>query len=727
MAIPEIGNQPVKNPVRSQPATPKQTGPNAPSHPGESSATAAVPVETLRGRAPQVATSAPQEALSRQSRAAGEARGVLTDPKAILEHELKTRNLQEAYGKLDPRQRQQFDALARGLVPPGTRVDAGAKEPGPFPHGSGDKQSMERLQAFGDRTNLYNLLQAGQLGNKDSQGRTLLSNLQDIQQSHYPEAKATLSAALGAPQPPMMGIQTLSSKFTGAQPSEYARVANGLMRDGQVKLANGETLHRPPSDAPQPGSQMGTGMMSTPYSKVERALTVYADEKLSKPEIASRVQRSTANQFSNDPNFNRLSAQQKEQFLDLAAPKDSRRAAALSVATGIGEPVAPVDNRVSALLANGRLTSVDSRGDTLLTNLHRLRGQQSGKGFEGSQVYGEVLNTLSPPPGWPARREWSAALEQDARSGQPAEYVRVVAGLTGSQGKVSLPGGRELRTPPDQRPDPQPGFPPFPRSTEGLVREAVLAEGIRSGQPMKLVNSDGVRQDVQITMLGCGPNSDNYRVRVGQDEFSVSAPPGFRQTESLARLADYHSMTPPHLRGELKHVAINEGHFPGDAEAGKRYGIKDFQSAATAGGHRIDFWSGTRNVNEGTFNHETGHLIGERASREGQRNSASSTIATLALLPLSPFIKSPEPGPDPNHWNVPAGWDAQSKKDGNAIDGPLTGENRAYSTRHEGEDFAESWMAYMRARSQGKVADFAREHPNRAPGVDRIYHNQGWQ
>ncbi len=730
MSVNDVGS--ASTPTRPAAAPPQRaaTVPQAPTGangPGETATTGAVALQTLRQSPPQAGSPVTQQSVGRMSDIAGDARGVLTDPRAIVQHELEARNLTGTYQQLSAGQRRQFDLLSRGLVAEGTRLDtslpAGHQGLGGFGGMAGAtadpaamKRMQEQMQGGFDRNSLYSLLQQGRLGDKDSQGNTLLTNLRGLQTADYPNARATLSTALGATQPSPYGGQTLSQQFAQGQPAEFARVANGLMRDGEVKLGNGETVRR--ATVPTgTGAGVGMGMMgdpNAPFNVTEQALKGYADQKLRDPAMRERVDAATEARFANDPSlgraFGRLNEQQQDQFKSLAVSEQGRQGTALALATG-GKSEPPVDQRLTGLLTSGKLTSVDSQGDTLLTNLQQLRGQRSGNGFQSEAVYNDVLSKLNPiqPPAFGGQaampmhrsRDWGVGLERDLN---PSEYTRVMAGLTGSEGRVTV-GGRTLTTPPAP-PQPAGAFGMMGRSTNNLLRDAAFADAVRTGQPIDMINSDGQRHEVQISRMPgtmFGNKSDAYRMRVGNHTLSYQAPQGLTQPGNLADLANYWSMTPAHLRGELSSIKVNSGQNAADSFWAKEFNMPGFQSAATAGNNTINFYSGTRTINEGTFNHEMGHLIGQRSARE----TGSTDVDR----------------------GVPNGWTALGQKDGNAIESRHGGHSHdpAYSTRSVREDFAESWRAYMTARDEGTLAEFRREHPNRAPGLDRIYSNQGWR
>lgn len=134
--------------------------------------------------------------------------------------------------------------------------------------------------------------------------------------------------------------------------------------------------------------------------------------------------------------FNSLEDKQKAQFQRLA--QDS-----------VGED-GKLDPAVAALLEDGKMGVPDAKGNSLAENLLALKNQKFGPGIDGKQVYQEVLDTLrnaevSDQGKLGTKGTCPVATTQYlSAKNDPAEYVRLMAGLTGSEGKVDMRNGDTL-------------------------------------------------------------------------------------------------------------------------------------------------------------------------------------------------------------------------------------------------------------------------------------------
>lgn len=201
----------------------------------------------------------------------------------------------EAYQKLSPQDQKRFSALAQSQVVEGTRVPATlpkagalgggmfggmggvgglggamassalstgekpAKAPAmpPPPTPEEMKKGFEQMDGTVARNGLYGILAEGKLGGKDSQGGTLLDNLERM--SKQPVAEGLDRNAMFRDtvkqinDPDMLHqgnkgtctVATLEHLNASREPAEYARLMGGLASpSGEVKLRNGETLRR---------------------------------------------------------------------------------------------------------------------------------------------------------------------------------------------------------------------------------------------------------------------------------------------------------------------------------------------------------------------------------------------------------------------------------------------------------------------------------------------------
>jgi len=126
--------------------------------------------------------------------------------------------------------------------------------------------------------------------------------------------------------------------------------------------------------------------------------------------------------------------QQQQQFLETAQTVD-------------GEGNVTTDPRVSAMLEMGLFSDNDSQGKSLMENLNALKNQKFHQGIDGNQVYQEVLDTLSNPllVNQGNKATCGATIPQyKLVKENPAEYVRLLSGITGQSGSVQMRNGDSL-------------------------------------------------------------------------------------------------------------------------------------------------------------------------------------------------------------------------------------------------------------------------------------------
>lgn len=637
--------------------------------------------------------------LNAQADRASQGRGTtLTDPGAIINHELKTAGLDDDFKRLSPRGQQQYMALARDLVGEGTTVNTDGRQP-ELP--AFDKMTPEQLTAFHNqsggtmaRRNLMNLLEDGKLNDTDSQGRTLLSNLDHMRTDKYPKVdnKAALQSTLANVGMRAGHFGKGAPSLASSNASEYTRVSHELWSNGQSRLPNGDTV-RVPTDPPKaPQGFGGMGMAMAPgLMDVPRALSEYAKGQADKPENLAEFRERAAAGLSGDQRtaYDRLSPAQRNQFLDLATQPGDRESIILARAFQSAPPNPLLNESVTTLLRDGKLSQKDTQGHTLLDNLSAIRGDGSNE-----FLYGQTADLLAGRGHRARGRDWTLPAEQKMRTDQPAEYARLLHGLTSGDHSVRTSDGQVLKGPATDQAGPFGGVIDPGR----LIPDAMANRAIESGKPLTMVNSNGETFQAEFKHLRTDDKGNQYHsVGVGDHRFVTYSEVGSQTPSALLDLANFDSMTPKHLRGELHRVNIRKDGNPSDEHFAEKYGIEDFHAAATAGGNVINFWNGTSSLNEQVYNHEMGHLIG---ARRGFTDRV-----------YDKWNFSEDAG------NVPIGWGDRIKKDNQSVSD--------YGDKAIGEDFAESWEHYMGARIRGSAAvtEFRTEHPNRFQLLDRIYND----
>jgi hypothetical protein len=221
-------------------------------------------------------------------------------------------------------------------------------------------------------------------------------------------------------------------------------------------------------------------------------------------------------------------------------------------------------------------------------------------------------------------------------------------------------------------------------------QEAAINRAVESGKPVEFTNSNGEKEKLTVQNSEDG---DTYVVR-GEDghEFEVSFEGDFSEkdrTDGLARIGDYYTQIPDHLRDANDKIEVHE-----DGKPDKPNTMADYKD------QRIRFYNGLDHLDESTFDHEFGHAIGYKVEDETQ------TIGDR--IPIF--------GGDDN--GRPNDYDDTIESDGNQVSG--------YSETNQKEDFAESWSAYMEALERGPeaVEEFKNEYPHRTEILEKVYQDR---
>lgn len=102
------------------------------------------------------------------------------------------------------------------------------------------------------------------------------------------------------------------------------------------------------------------------------------------------------------------------------------------------------DLNLLRLLENGALSDRDRDRNSLLDNLSRLKDQKFAEGLNGAEILRQIVESVANPDAINQGTKGSCAVttvEYLHAKERPADYVRVMAGLTGEDGKASLRNG----------------------------------------------------------------------------------------------------------------------------------------------------------------------------------------------------------------------------------------------------------------------------------------------
>jgi len=354
----------------------------------------------------------------------------------------------QAYKKLSPEEQEKFMRLAEELYSP--------ESPGFF----------GKARPAGTDENLIALLVKGKLFNKDSKGKTLLDNLSSLSGQKFAEGidgKAIFNEVLGKIAYPDMMAQGMFM-FPGTQPdpaakleqdniknnpSEYIRIIAGLTGEsGEVALPDGEVLRRTDSKKMGIGGLLGgLGRSAMPQS----ASRIYQDsirEHLNKKEVTSEekqkdIKKIIDNNQKAKKAFEEMSQEDKKSFLTLV---ETTYRPGVSI---MGSKIEPqVDVNLIKLLEEGKLKDKDKDGQSLLHILIKLQRQEFAPGLDGKQIFRETVENLANPDKIRQNNKGTCTVttvEYIHAKNHPAEYARIIAGLTGKSGEVELRNGDTLR------------------------------------------------------------------------------------------------------------------------------------------------------------------------------------------------------------------------------------------------------------------------------------------
>ncbi|MCE7871016.1 hypothetical protein DYH09_11645 [bacterium CPR1] len=422
-------------------------------------------VEQLRQTSPGPANPGQaQPVLDKQANLAAGARGeVLTDPARILEYERSRPGVREAYAKLTPQQRQQFDGMVRSQLAPGTELNTApggygmggmfSGMMGATPAQKPDAKQQAIIDGNGARSGLYLALSNGRLLQTDAQGKTTLENLNTLKNQRFApgvDGKAIFSqtasvvGGLGS-VPSDQGTNAsaaLLREMANSKPAEFVRQVSGLAGPSGEARVGESSVKRDPS---------ATGSVSDLY------------------------QASTAGVARAELRRSELSRNPKAQATYQSLPPDQRGKVDLLIEASIpaGQPVKVPTNfdphapeskayfeqmqasmradgsrqGIYSLLADGRVYNRDSKGVTLIDRLDQMRTQPMASGLNRDQILAETISQSAHPDRIQQGNRGTCTvttLEHLNAKREPAEYVRLVSGLTGPEGKVVLRNGDTL-------------------------------------------------------------------------------------------------------------------------------------------------------------------------------------------------------------------------------------------------------------------------------------------
>lgn len=266
-----------------------------------------------------------------------------------------------------------------------------------------------------------------------------------------------------------------------------------------------------------------------------------------------------------------------------------------------------------------------------------------------------------------------------------SEFLTITEKVRAAQTKETSPETTLAPTPPAVRKPPA-----------VLAQEEAIAKALAGAEtPFPTLRGETVvvrLTPADIKKSGEAAKVKGYQLTIDATRIEVTVASGLDAKALMAKVVEYVSKVPAHLRPALKQVHLENAPNPQDDFWAKTYGVPDFASAATAGGGAISVWNlkeNPYNLNEGVFNHEVAHLIGAAYSTSRVRHAEM----------------------------IPPGWEDAVRADGNKVS--------EYGTHNANEDFSEAWRYYLDAhRTPEALKEFQEKYPNRSRILEAIYRHE---
>ena len=454
----------------------------------------------MRGSAPATSSDPNAGAGARQVQAqtAAQNRGtLLTDPKDIFQHELGlVEGAREKYEALSPELRQRITNFAESQVVSGTKLAVapagggqgggavGSAMAGGFGQAIGGNgtppsaEELERHQAIMagsfTRNGLLRLMADDKLFARGSEGQTMWSQIERLQSAELGQgldrqqlvSGLITDTAFGTRQERSLASSELQRVYASQEPADYAKTIADLATSGEARV-KGSTLSRGSQTLPprvlRPAQAGATAdLFQNSVSDRQARRELFNLEVLSEPEARtafSRLSTAEKSQFRG-LHENTLGEREIPRFPDMqgkdfgTAPTPEEEAATtryFEESAALREQVATRQD-LQSLLVSGKLSNKDSQGNSLMSNLHGIKEQaiarEGDASLQGDTVLAEVISQVADPGRIRQNNKGTCTvttIEHLLASRQPAEYARVIGGLTSGSGEVTLQDGTRIR------------------------------------------------------------------------------------------------------------------------------------------------------------------------------------------------------------------------------------------------------------------------------------------
>lgn len=186
--------------------------------------------------------------------------------------------------------------------------------------------------------------------------------------------------------------------------------------------------------------------------------------------------------------YQRLKPEEKRKFMSLAIK--------LYTPGNDGNSSGSVEPALLSLLSDNKLFDRDSEGTTLLDNLSLMAGQEFAEGLEGNNILRETIRNTGDPErihqGYGEQGKGTCTvttMEYMNAAQYGSEYVRIISGLTGREGRVQLRNGDMMERDEDTINDDGSNRSPVSRIYQASMME--YANGILNYNNLSDRHSDG--------------------------------------------------------------------------------------------------------------------------------------------------------------------------------------------------------------------------------------------
>jgi hypothetical protein len=144
--------------------------------------------------------------------------------------------------------------------------------------------------------------------------------------------------------------------------------------------------------------------------------------------------------------FQNLTEKEQLTFLNLSYKEDTKKSFLGKLFGRSTEE--GVDKNLIALLESGKLQNKDNTGNSLLHNLSKMNEQSFTSPLDGEKIMNETIETILRPDVIHQGHKGTCTvttLEYINAKNHPAEYVRIISGLTDIEGNVKLRNGDTMK------------------------------------------------------------------------------------------------------------------------------------------------------------------------------------------------------------------------------------------------------------------------------------------